>query len=136
MILVNSEEIKSVISSMLCSGGAEGPGDPYIAIDEEELRLATEHAEEALAVVQKDGLTLERMAEDACREIDLVMNREAEAVYDFLVAVSSFNDILMSELCIISDILRQAVGERRMRMGLRFVEKPNRESISILICKK
>lgn len=136
MILVNRTEVEPVISSMLCMEECEGQDETYISIDEESLKKASEGAGETLALVQKADEPLEKMAESLSQEIAFVQKRQEAAAYDCLVAIRSYSDVLMSELCIVSDLLRKAAGESPLKVGLKYIERTGLQSITMLMRKK
>lgn len=136
MILINRAEIEPVISSIVGQGTGENPCEPFISIDKVDLSHALEGSKRTLAIVQRTDASLEQMAEYVSNEIAFVMNMQNDAIFEYLVQVICLTDILMSELCIVSDMLRNAVGDCKIQFGISFSNRPESRSISVLLFKK
>lgn len=136
MILINRNEVEPVAMDMVCRRGSGEAGEPYIAIDETDLKHASEGAEETIAIVHIADMPLEQIAESVCREIVYVMKKESDSVFDFVVSINCVSDVLISELCIVSDMLRNAVGDSKFQFGFRYVEQSAARSIRVLIFRK
>lgn len=136
MILINRNEVDPVATDILSRRGGPEAGEPYIAIDETDYEQASEGAGEILAIVQKADMSLEQMAESASREIAYVMKKETDAVFSCLVSINCLADILMSELCIVSDMLRNAVGDSKVKFGIKCTDTAETRSISVLLFRK
>lgn len=135
MILVNSEDVKTAIDTVVY-GGELGEGvEPYIAIDRCDIEGLTGAASEVVALVRQSQESLEKLAQGIQKEIAFVkrLTPVMEAIYAVSFSVS--RELLMAEISIASDIIRQELGNSPVKMGLTFVNG-DRQQIVVIIGRK
>ena len=135
MILVNRDDVRTAIDTVIC-GGEIGKGvEPYITLDRNDIDALTGAATEVIALVRQSRETLEQLAQGIQQEIAFVKRLIPERNADYAVSFLVSRELLMAEISIASDIIRQEVGDSPVKMGLSYVNG-ERQQIVVIIGRK
>ena len=135
MILVNRDDVRTVIDTVVCVGEIGKDVEPYITLDRCDIERLSSEASEVVALVRRSGESLEQLAQGIQQEIAFIKRLTPERVATYAVSFSVSRELLRAEISIASDIIRQEVGDSPVKMGLSFVDG-NTQRIIVIIGRK
>ena len=122
MILVNRDDVKTVIDTVVCSEEIGEGIEPYITLDRCDIERLSSKASEVVALVRQSEGSLEQLAQGIQQEIAFVNRLTPVRIANYVVSLSVSRELLMAEISIASDIIRKEVGDSPIKMGLTFVD--------------
>lgn len=132
MILVNREDVRTAIDTVVC-GEEIGEGiEPYITLDICDIERLSSKASEVVALVRQSEGSLEQLAQGIQQEIAFVNRLTPVRSANYVVLLSVSRELLMAEISIASDIIRKEVGESPIKMGLTFVDGDTQRIVVII----
>ncbi len=107
----------------------------YITLDKLDIDGVTCEASEVVALSRQSNESLEQLAQGIQQEIAFVKRVTTVRNANYAVSFSVSRELLMAEISIASDIIRQEVGDSPVKMGLSFVDG-NTQRIIVIIGRK
>lgn len=135
MILVNKEDVRTAIDTVVSSGEKGEDVESYITLDKLDIDGVTSEASEVVALSRQSNESLEQLAQGIQQEIAFVKRVTPVRNANYAVLFSVSRELLMAEISIASDIIRQEVGDSPVKMGLSFVDG-NTQRIIVIIGRK
>lgn len=132
MILVNREDVRTAIDTVVSSGEKGEDVESYITLDKLDIDGVTSEASEVVALSRQSNESLEHLAQGVQQEIAFVKRVTPVRNANYAVSFSVSRELLMAEILIASDIIRQEVGDSPVKMGLSFVDG-NTQRIVVII---